>query len=1020
MPSRCALFLSNPFSLMRGLRSLFVLFLALGLCGGLALPAQGQSTGAVAGTVTDEEGSTLPGANVSIVDTQRGTSTDANGRYTLGNLQPGEYTIRVTFIGYRAQEQTVDISAGETVRMDVTLRPDVSELNELVVVGYGQQERRDLTGAISSVDGSEVSKVATSSVEQALQGQVSGVQVKPTSGEPGAGAQIRIRGVGTLNNASPLYVVDGMLTNDISFLNSGDIESVEVLKDASATAIYGSRGANGVIIISTKQGERNQGTTFNANVYHGWQEVMNPIDLTNARQYATLANELRANQGQAPAFDNPEQFGEGTDWQEEVYRTAPIQNVELSARGGTEDITYNFSANYLREDGVMEKSDYRRASLRTNNVYQLTDAFELGHNLAFTYRTGTDDPGVVGQAYRADPTIPPTNENGEFNDAGIRASAGNPAATIFHHRNTFSGRRFVGDFYGTYSFLDHFTLKSSVGTDLDFRRARDFNPEFTVSSTQRNDRSSLNVNTAQSFSWLWENTLSYDQSFGDHSVDAVVGVTAQEFHNEILTGSRFNIIGEDESLWYLSAGQEDGQTNTNTAFDWSMLSGLARANYSYQDRYLLTLTMRADGSSRFGDDNRYGYFPSVGAGWRLSEEAFMEDVGVVSNLKLRGSWGIIGNDKISAYPSVASVTTNQNAVFGRTEQLSFGATLGELANPEVEWEETTQTDIGLNVGLFENRLSAEVDYYQRTTSGILVRVPIPEYVGVGTQPVVNAAEVENSGFDAQITWSQEIGDFSYQIGVNGSTTTNEVQSLGAGKEEVLGGGLVNEIPFTTKTVPGQAIGSFFGFKVNGVYQTQEEIDNTPSMPGVEPGDLNFADTNGDGEITADDRTFIGSPIPDATYGINLSASYKGVDVSATLNGQTGAEVFNAKKAVRFGTENFEESFLDRWQGEGTSNSEPRLGNPGHNWFTASEWLLEDGSFLKVRNVQVGYTLPESVADPLNLQTLRVYANGTNLITFTDYSGYTPEISGSSVISDAIDDGVYPIARTVTVGVDLTF
>lgn len=1008
---------------MSGFRSLFVLFLAFTFFGGLAASAQAQGqTGAIAGTVVDDEGSPLPGANLTIAGTQRGTSTDPEGRYVLGNLEPDTYTLRASFIGYRTYEERVTVAAGDTTRVDVTLRPDAAQLDELVVVGYGQQERQDLTGSISSVEGADVGRVTSSSVEQALQGKVAGVQVKPSSGAPGAGAQIRIRGVGTLNNASPLYVVDGMLTNDISFLSSQDIESVEVLKDASATAIYGSRGANGVIIISTKKGERDQGTTFNANVYHGWQEIMNPVDLTNARQYATLANELQVNQGQDPAFDNPDQLGEGTDWQDQVYRTAPIQNVQLSARGGTEDVTYSFSGNYLREDGIMKKSDYRRASFRTNNTYQLTEALELGHNLGFTYRTGTDDPGVVGSAYRADPTIAPRDENGEFNDAGARASAGNPAASIFYHRNSYSGQRFVGDLYGEYSFLDHFTFKSSVGLDLDERETRNFNPEFEVSSAQRNDRSSLSVTTNESSSWLWENTLSYDRTIGNHSFDAVAGITAQEFQSESLGGSRVNIVGEDESLWYLGAGQEDGQTNFNSASDWSMLSGLFRTNYSYQDRYLLTVSMRADGSSRFGEENRYGYFPSFAAGWRISEESFMEDVDLISDLKLRGSWGRIGNDKITAYPSVASIATNLNAVFGSgsQEDLAFGATLAELANPQIQWEETTQRNIGVNVSLFEDQLSAEVDYYHRSTDGILVQVPIPQYVGVDTQPFVNAAEVTNSGIDARLNWVQDIGDFSYEIGLNGSTTNNEVQSLGEGKEEILGGGLVNEISFTTKTEPGRPIGSFFGYKVDGIYQSQEEIDNTPSMPGVEPGDLNFVDTDGDGDIDGDDRTFIGSPIPDFTYGINLSASYKGVDVSASLNGQMGSEIFNAKKSERFGIENFETSYLDRWTEENPSNSEPRIGNPGHNWFTASEWLLEDGSFLKLRNVQVGYTLPGAVSEPLNMETLRIYATGTNLVTFTGYSGYTPEISGDSVISDSIDDGIYPLARSVTVGVDLTF
>lgn len=996
-----------------------LLLLSVSLIGSGA--AHAQSSGTVAGTVVDEEGRPLPGANVTVLDTDDGTSTDADGRYVLDGLAPERHTLRVSFVGYSAQEEEVTVTAGDTVEVEFVLTEDVAQLDEAVVVGYGEQEREDLTGSVSSVEGEGIGKVNTSSVSQALQGKVAGVQITPNSGAPGAEARVRIRGVGTLNDTSPLYVVDGTLTDDISFLNSGDIESVEVLKDASATAIYGSRGANGVVIISTKTGEAGEGTTFNANVSHGWQEVMSPIDLTNAQEYATLANELRENEGQSPAFDNPEELGTGTDWQEEVYRTAPTQDVQLSARGGTEDITYNFSGNFLREDGVMQKSDYRRASFRANNTYQLTEAFELGHNLAFTYRTGTNDPGVVGGAYRADPTIAPRDADGEFNDAGARASAGNPAASVFYHRNTYSGERFVGNLYGEYSFLEHFTFESSLGLDLDNQETRDLDPEFAVSSAQRNDESSISINATEENSWLWENTLSYSQTIDDHSIDMVAGVTAQEFQNETLGGSRVNVIGEDESLWYLNAGQEDGQTNQNTAYDWSMLSGLMRANYSYQDRYLLTASIRADGSSRFGDEKRYGYFPSVALGWRLSEEAFLEDVDVISDLKLRGSWGQTGNDKINAYPSVASVTTNLNAVFGQQpENLEFGATLTELANPQIQWEETTQSNVGVNLGLFDGQLAAEVDYYNRTTSGILVQVPIPEYVGVDTQPFVNAAEVVNSGLEAQISLSQSHGDFSYEVSVNGATTNNEVESLGSGKEEILGGGLANEVSFTTKTEPGHPIGSFFGYKVNGIYQDQDEIDNSPSMPGVEPGDLNFADVDGDGDIDSDDRTFIGSPIPDFTYGLNLSASYKGFDVSATVNGEMGAQIFNAKKSERFGIENFEASYLDRWTEENPSSSEPRIGNPGHNWFTASEWLLEDADYLKLRNVQVGYTLPESMSEPLNLDQLRVYANGTNLVTFTGYSGYTPEIGGSSVISSSIDNGIYPISRSFTMGVDLTF
>jgi TonB-linked SusC/RagA family outer membrane protein len=980
--------------------------------------AQAQ-TGAVSGTVLDETGEPLPGVNVAIVGTQRGTATNLDGQYTLGRLPAGTHMLRASFVGFVNQEREITITAGDTTTVNFQLRPDVSRLDEIVVTGYGQQERADLTGSISKVEGDEIASIPTTSTTQALQGQIAGVDVTPNSGEPGASAQIRIRGVGTLNNASPLFVVDGMLTDDISYLNPKDIESIDVLKDASATAIYGSRGANGVIIVSTKKGEFNQETQYSVSAYTGWQEVMDPISLTNARQYATLANELRANLGQEPAFENPDRFGEGTDWQEQVYRTAPTQNVQLSARGGTETVTYNFSGNLTREKGTIEKSDFLRTSFRANNTYDLSEGIELGHNLAFTYRSGTSAPGVVGSAYQADPTIAPRNEEGEFADAGARASAGNPAASIFYHRNDFSGRRFVGNLYMEASFLDHFTVESSLGLDLDRGESRDFSPEFTVSPSQRSDRSSLTIFTSEQNSWLWENTINYNRDFGNHSIDAVAGVTAQEFTNEVLGGSRVNIVGADESLWYLDAGQQDGQTNFNSAFDWSMLSGLGRVNYSYSDRYLLTASFRGDGSSRFGEDNRWGYFPSFALGWRVSEESFMEDVELINNLKVRASWGRIGNDKIGAYPSVATIASNQNAVFGQSEGLQFGDTLAELANPEVRWEETAQTNVGADVAVFDDRLSASVDYYRRTTDGILVRVPIPAFVGVDTEPVVNAAEVRNSGVDVEVRWAQTVtDDFSFRVGVTGSTTNNDVLQLGQGREEIFGGGLVNEIPFTTRTTVGSEIGAFYGYKVDGVYQNQQQIDNNPSQAGVVPGDLSFVDTNGDGTITSDDKTVIGSAIPDITFGLNLRAEFKAFDVSATLNGQSGVDIFNAKKATRFGIENFETSFLDRWNGEGTSNSEPRITNAGHN-YQASEWLLEDGDYLKLRNVQLGYTLPSSLTSSINVNNLRVYVSGTNLVTFTGYSGYTPEISGS-VIADSIDDGIFPISTTYTVGIDMSF
>jgi TonB-linked SusC/RagA family outer membrane protein len=745
-----------------------------------------------------------------------------------------------------------------------------------------------------------------------------------------------------------------------------------------------------------------------------------------------LANEARENTGGAPIFDNPEELGEGTDWQDYLYSVAPRLEAQISARGGSENITYNFSGNYVREDGIARKSDFERASLRANNTFLLNDAIEVGNNFAFTYRTGTEQPpGIVRDGYFTAPTESPRTDD-EFSPITL-SSGGNPAATAFYHRNEYSGARFVGNIYTEASFLNHFTFKTSLGLDYDRREERNFEPTFFVSSVQNNQRTEVTLGTVEESSWNWENTLSYQQAFEDHSVDAVVGVTAQEFTREELGGSRLNVIGSERNLWYLSAGQAEGQTNFNTAFDWSILSYLGRVNYSYLDRYLLTATLRVDGSSRFGENNRYGYFPSAALGWRVSDEPFLSDVETLSNLKLRASWGIIGNDKIGSYPAIPTVQGNLNAILGDDEELQFGATPNELGNPDVKWEETRQINVGADVGLFADQLTVDLDYYRRTTEGILLQLPLPDFVGVGTVPFVNAAEIRNSGLEGRIGWSQSFDNgFSYGVSVNGATVNNEVESLAEGRTEIFGGELFGTV--STRTAPGLPVGSFYGYEVNGVYQTPEEIANTPSTPGAVPGDLNFADTNGDGTVDANDRTKIGSPIPDVSFGANVNMEYAGFDFSATFSGKTGYQIFNAKKRLRFGVENFEESVLDRWTGPGTSNSEPRVTNFGRN-YQPSEYLLEDGDHLKIRNVQLGYSLPSSLTSTAGMDEVRVYVNVTNLYTFDGYSGYTPEIAGIdrdagslttqgseniNVLDAGIDRGVYPTSRTLTVGMDLTF
>ncbi|MGH7665136.1 MAG: SusC/RagA family TonB-linked outer membrane protein [Gemmatimonadaceae bacterium] len=979
------------------------------------LSAQGTE-GRVTGTVISTEGArSMPNVNVVVKGTTVGTRTATNGRYVI---QAGaEDTLVFSFIGYAPLEVAV---AGREV-VNATLEPRALALQEIVVVGYGTQQRRDVTGAVASVSGEELTEVATPSVAQALQGRVAGVQVTPQSGEPGAGAIIRIRGIGTLNNAAPLFVVDGMLLDDIDFLNPNDILSIEVLKDASATAIYGSRGANGVIIVTTKGGSFDRSTEFTINAYAGTQSVLDPIDLVNAQQYAILANELAANQGSPAYFADPNAVGAGTDWQDAIFESAPIQSYQLASAGGTDRIRYYFSGNYFTQSGVVPKSDFDRLSLRLNNDYQLTDRVLLGHNVNFSYTEGQQPPGVLSVLYRADPTVSPRNDDGDFNNANLRSSAGNPAATVFYTRNEEQSRRLTGNLFADFNVFRNLTFRSSFGLDYRDGDSRSFSPVFVVSPTQQNVESDLNVEFEKTNTWLWENTLNYNWARDIHRIEALTGMTVQSFYFERLGGSRVNIVGEGDEFWYLNAGAADGQTNFNTARDWRMLSYLFRTNYALMDRYLATASLRIDGSSRFGPENRYGYFPSFALGWNVSDEPFFSDVPSISALKLRGSWGQIGNDKIGEYPGIPVVTGNLNAVFGTNEQLFFGASPIELANPGVQWETTTQTNIGADMSLFDGRLDATVDWYRRLTDGILVQVPIPDFVGVAVEPFVNAAEVLNTGLEGVLSWRQVVGDdFEFEVGFNGSTINNEVKSLGAGKEELLGSGL-GALGRTTRTVPGHPIGSFWGYRVAGVFQTAEEVASLPKRGPEKPGDLRFEDLNGDGRITTADKTFIGSPIPDFIYGMNAGAKWLGFDFSVGLSGQSGNEVFNAKKAMRFGVENFEASFLDRWTGPGTSNREPRITNAGHN-YESSDRFIEDGSFLKLHHAQLGYTLPPALTGNLNAERARLYVNGTNLFYFTDYTGYTPELTGASVIQSGFDlfGGVFPPARTITLGLDVTF
>ncbi|WP_297337701.1 TonB-dependent receptor [Algoriphagus sp.] len=972
--------------------------------------ASWAQSSAVQGTVTDSNGDPLPGVNVVIKGTTNGTVTDLDGKF---NLNAGSEDVLVfSFVGFMSQEIPVN---GQS-EINVTLADDTSDLDEFVVVGYGIQRKSDLTGSISSIKSEELTRLPVSDVTQSLQGRVSGVQITSNSGAPGSGATVRIRGVGTLNNSNPLFVVDGMLLDNIDFLNPNDVESMEVLKDASATAIYGSRGANGVIIVTTRQGDFDTETRISVDAYTGVQQVARQIDLVNGRQFAELANELEQNVGNQPIY-TPSEFGEGTNWQDQIFRTAPVNNITLGASGGNKNTSFNLSVNYFDQKGVVKESEFERLTIRLNNQYKLADAVTFGHNFSFIYNNQQNEPGVVGNAYRAYPIFDPINEAGDYTNT---SPVGNPVAQFeYNSNNRNHSYRGVGNFFADVKFLKDFTFRSNLGLDLAFRDGKSFTPVYFVSPTQQNLENSISVSNGRSRNILWENTLNYLKEWDDHRLNLLGGITTQSFYTESLSGGRRNLPGEDPSLWYLSAGDLTSQTNSNTAGDWAMLSFLFRANYTFKDKFLVTGTFRRDGSSRFGRENRFGNFPSIALGYRLIEEGFMQDQSIFSDLKIRGSWGIIGNDKIAFYEGRPVVTGNQNAVFGQNEELLYGATLTRLANPFIQWEETVTSNFGLEFGLLDDRLIGELDYYYRRTNDILVGVPIPSYVGASNNPVVNAASVENSGLDLTLNWRDSKGDFNYNFGIVASTVNNKVLDIGEGNEAIFGGAVGISGLLGSRTIVGESIGHYFGYKTAGVFQNEEQLNTIPTRGPEVPGDLIFEDTNGDGVVNNNDRVILGSPIPDLIFGFNLGFDFRGIDFSADFNGTLGNEIYNSKKQVRFNTYNFETSFLDRWTGEGTSTTEPRVTNGGHN-YEVSDRFIEDGSFLRLRNVQVGYTFPAATLEKIRVQNFRLYVSGTNLFTLTNYSGYTPEIGGGNVLGTGYDSGIYPIARTINVGVSANF
>jgi len=984
----------------------------------------------IKGTVSDSDTKeTLPGASIIVKGSTTGTVTDIDGNYFL-DVPSGQVILVVSFVGY----ETKEIETGNLAVVDVFLDPKKELLDEVVVIGYGTVRKSDLSGSVASIKAGDITKITASNPVQSLQGRVSGVQVSSLSGAPGSNPVVRVRGVGTFNNTSPIYVVDGVILDDISFLNSSDIESMEILKDASATAIYGSRGANGVIMVTTKSGKVEEGKTiFNFTGEVGIQRVAKRIDLLNGKEFATISNEIKTG-----SFNNVDAVP-NTDWQDLVFDIAPVQNYQLSASGASKMMSYYLGVGYFSQEGIIEKSKYQKVTTKFNSTYNMTRWLKLGTNIAITPFKQQNAPNVTYSVYRAQPVLEPYYADGSF---GVVYNVGNPLADIANSNNFRDGVRGVGNIFAEMTIHQDFTFKSSYGLDGEYVKATNFTPAFTVynpdgtASQQENVLSDLTKASNDMLTWLWENTLSYHKEINKHTIDAVAGYTMQRTRSEWFSMAGANIIRDGESFWYINPAyivdpSNDVNTvnNINNSVDanlyYSMRSYLFRGNYTFNNKYIFTATFRHDGSSKFNKNNRYSNFPSFAAGWNISQENFMQNIEFISRLKLRASWGKVGNEKINYLRRFSLVQSDIVAVYGMPSEVFPAASFGVVGNDELVWETTQQTDVGLEIGLLNDRLTAEFDYYHKITSDILVDLTVPGYYGngQGAQVTFNAAEVLNSGFEFNLQWREQINEFKYNVGILGSTINNEVLEIGGniGVDSLLiGGYLGNGIP-VTRTEVGLPIGAFYGYQTNGVFQSQEEIDNYPryTQEELQPGDLKYVDVNGDGVISPLDRTYLGSPIPKFIFGFSAGLEYKGIDFSFNIQGQTGNKIFNGKEVVRPDPYNFEAHVMDRWTGPGTSTDEPRPTFGGYN-YNVSDRFIYDGSFVRIRSLILGYTFPQELSQKISMNNLRVYFKVDNLYTFTKFTGYTPEIGSSSVLSNGIDNGVYPITAIYSFGVNLTF